>query len=92
MDKILLSIFLVIDIPKVFFIKGINNDWSIIWNQNALAMWAQVVDYMHALLFLFMFFTVSSPTHGEGYKNDLNCNTKHFDMTFYWSTGTIMTF
>ncbi len=33
------------------FVKGIDDDRSIIWNQNALAMWAKATDYMHALLF-----------------------------------------
>jgi hypothetical protein len=39
MDKILLSTFLAIGILEVF-IKGTDNDQSIIWNQNALTMWA----------------------------------------------------
>ncbi len=74
------------------FIKGTNNDRSIIWNQNALAMWARAVDRMHALLFLLMHFTASSPPRGEEYSSYLICNTKHFDRTFYWLVGTIMTF
>jgi hypothetical protein len=73
-------------------IQSTNNDRSIIWNQNVVAMWALVVDSMHALLFLFMHFTVGSPPRGEEYKSYLIHNTKHFDKTFYWFVGTIMTF
>jgi hypothetical protein len=51
MDKILPSTFLAIDVLEVIFIKGIDNDRSIIWNQNALAMWARAADRMLALLF-----------------------------------------
>jgi hypothetical protein len=74
------------------FIKGTNNDQSIIWNQNALAMWAQGVNRMDALLFLLMHFIVGSSPCGEEYKSYLIRNTKYFDKTFYWSTSTIMTF
>jgi hypothetical protein len=74
------------------FIKGMNDDPSIIWNQNALAMWARAVDRMHALLFLLMHFTADGPPCGEEYSSYLIRNTEHFDMTFYWSAGTIMTF
>jgi hypothetical protein len=83
MDKILLSIFLVINIPKVFFIKSTNNDRSIIWNQNVLAMGAQVADCMHTLLLLFMHFTIGGPPHGEEYKSYLIHNMEHFNKTFY---------
>ncbi len=65
------------------FIKGIDNDWSIIWNQNALAMWAQAADYMHALLFLLMHFTVGGPPCGEEYKSYLIRNIEHSNKTFY---------
>jgi hypothetical protein len=51
MDRILPSTFLAIDVLEVIFIKGIDNDRSIIWNQNALAMWARAADRMLALLF-----------------------------------------
>jgi hypothetical protein len=74
------------------FIKGIDNDRSIIWNQNALAMWARAADRMHALLFLLMHFTAGGPPHGEEYRSYLIHNTEHSDRTFYWSGGTIMTF
>jgi len=47
---------------------------------------------MHALLFLFMYFSVDGPLHGEEYKNYPICNTEHSNRTFYWSVGTIMTF
>jgi hypothetical protein len=55
-------------------------------------MWAQAADRMHALLYLFMHFTTGGPPRGEEYKNYLIRNTEHFDRTFYWSSGTIMTF
>jgi hypothetical protein len=74
------------------FIKGTNNDRSIIWNQNALAMWARVVDCMHTLLFLLMHFTVGGPPRGEEYSSYLIRNMEHSDRTFYWLAGTIMTF
>jgi len=74
------------------FIKGIDNDRSIIWNQNVLAMWAQVTDRMHALLFLPMHFTTNGPPRDKQYRNYLIHNTEHSDRTFYWSGGTIMTF
>jgi hypothetical protein len=74
------------------FIKGTNDDQSIVWNQNALAMWTRAADRMHALLFLLMHFTTDGPPHGEEYSNYLIRNTKHSNRTFYWSTGTIMTF
>jgi hypothetical protein len=53
------------------FIKGTNNDQSIIWNQNALAMWARAADHMHALLFLLMHFTADGPPRGEEYRSYL---------------------
>ncbi len=74
------------------FIKGIDNDRSIIWNQNVLAMWARAADRMHALLFLLMHFTAGGPPRGEEYRSYLIRNTEDFDRTFYWSGGTIMTF
>ncbi len=54
-------------------------------------MWAQSADRMHALLFLLMHFIVGDPPHGEEHKSYFIHNTKHSNMTFYWSTGTIMT-
>jgi hypothetical protein len=74
------------------FIKGMDNDQCIIWNQNALAMWARAADRMHALLFLLMHFTAGGPPRGEEYMSYLIRNTEHSDRTFYWSGGTIMTF
>ncbi len=74
------------------FVKGTDDDRSIIWNQNALAMWAKAADHMHALLFLLMHFTASGPPHGEEYRSYLFRNTEHSDRTFYWSISTIMTF
>jgi hypothetical protein len=47
------------------FVKGTDSDRSIVWNQNALALWAKAVDRMHALLFLFMHFTIYGPPCGE---------------------------
>jgi hypothetical protein len=73
-------------------IKGTNDNRSIIWNENALAMWAQVANRMHALLFLLMHLTAGGPFRGEEYKSYLIRNTKHSNRTFYWSAGTIMTF
>jgi hypothetical protein len=55
-------------------------------------MLARAVDRVHALLFLLMHFTASSPPRGEEYKSYLIRNTEHSDRTFYWSAGTIMTF
>jgi hypothetical protein len=55
-------------------------------------MWAQVVDCMHALLFLLMHFIVGGPRCGEEYKSYLICNMKHSHRKFYWLIGTIMTF
>jgi hypothetical protein len=57
------------------FIKGTNDNRSIIWNQNALTMWARVADRMHALLFLLMHFTAGGPPRGEEYNNYLIRNT-----------------
>jgi hypothetical protein len=74
------------------FIKGIDNDQSIIWNQNALAMWARAADRMHVLLFLLMHFIAGGPLRGKKYMSYLIRNTEDFDRTFYWSGGTIMTF
>jgi hypothetical protein len=74
------------------FIKGMDNDRCIIWNQNALAMWARAVDRMHVLLFLLMHFTAGGPPRGEEYRSYLICNTEHSYRTLYWSGGTIMTF
>ncbi len=74
------------------FIKGTNDDRSIIWNQNALTMWARAADRMHALLFLLMHFTAGDPPRGEEYSSYLIRNTEHSDRTFYWLAGTIMTF
>jgi hypothetical protein len=59
-----------------------NNDQSIIWNQNALTMWAQVVNHMHALLFLLMHFIIGGHPHGEKNKSYFICNTKCFHKTF----------
>jgi len=50
-----------------FFVKGIASDRSIVWNQNALAMWAKAANRMHALLFLLMHFTAGGPLRGEEY-------------------------
>ncbi len=77
---------------RSLFIKGKNNDQSIIWNQNALAMWARIVDRMHALLFLLMHFTASGSFHGEEYKSYFIRNIEHPNRTLYWLDGTIMTF
>jgi hypothetical protein len=90
-DKILLSTFLAIGILEIFLSK-INNAQSIIWNQNALAMWARGVNRMHALLFLHMHFITDSPLYGEEYKNYFIHNTKHFNRTSYCSASTIMIF
>jgi hypothetical protein len=48
-----------------------------------LAMWAQAADYMHALLFLLMHFTVGGPPCGEEYKSYLIRNIEHSNKTFY---------
>jgi hypothetical protein len=77
---------------QCLFVKGIDADRSIVWNQNALAMWAKAADRMHALLFLLMHFTAGGPRCGEEYRSYLLRNMGHSDMTFYWSAGTIMTF
>ncbi len=74
------------------FVKGTDGDRSIVWNQNALVLWAKAADRMHALLFLLMHFTAGDPARGEEYRSYLLCNTEHSDRTFYWSAGTIMTF
>jgi hypothetical protein len=74
------------------FVKGTDGDGSIVWNQNALALWAKAADRMHALLFLLMHFTVGGPPRGEEYRSYFLHNTEHSDRTFYWSAGTIMTF
>ncbi len=74
------------------FIKGINNAQLIIWNQNALTMWARGVNRMHALLFLHMHFITDSPPYGEEYKNYFIHNTEHSNKTSYCSASTIMTF
>ncbi len=71
------------------FVKSTNNNWSIIWNQNALAMWARVADRMHALLFLLMHFIGGGPPCGEEYKSYFIRNTEHSDKTFYWSTAPL---
>jgi len=65
------------------FVKGTDNDRSIIWNQNALALWAKVADHMHALLFLLMHFTAGDLTHGEEYRSYFLRNTEHSDKTFF---------
>jgi hypothetical protein len=62
------------------------------WNQNALIMWARATDRMHTLLFLLMHFTAGNSPRGKEYNNYLIRNTEHFDKTFYWLAGTIMTF
>jgi hypothetical protein len=74
------------------FVKGTDGDRSIVWNQNALAMWAKAADRMHTLLFLLMHFTAGIPPRGKEYRSYLLRNTKHFDRTFYRSADTIMTF
>ncbi|CAK9205221.1 unnamed protein product [Sphagnum troendelagicum] len=74
------------------FVEGTDGDRSIVWNQNALALWAKAADRMHTLLFLLMHFTVGGPHRGEEYRSYLLRNTEHSDRTFYWSGGTIMTF
>jgi len=74
------------------FVKGTDGDSSIVWNQNALALWAKAVDRMHTLLFLLMHFTIGGPPRGEEYRSYLLRNTEHSDRTFYWLRGTIMTF
>jgi hypothetical protein len=74
------------------FVEGTDGDRSIVWNQNALALWAKATDRMHTLLFLLMHFTVGGPHRGEEYRSYLLRNTEHSDRTFYWSGGTIMTF
>jgi len=79
-------------LTRRLFIKGTNDDRSIIWNENALVMWAQAADRMHALLFLLMHLTADGPPRREEYKSYLIRNTEHFDRTFYWSFVTIMTF
>jgi hypothetical protein len=79
-------------LTRRLFIKGTNDDQSIIWNENALAMWARAADRMHALLFLLMHLTTGGSSRGEEYKSYFIRNTKHSDRTFYWSAGTIMTF
>ncbi len=55
-------------------------------------MWARAVDRMHALLFLLMHFTAGGPPRREEYRSYLIRNTEHSNRTFYWSSGTIMTF
>ncbi len=57
------------------FIKGTNDDRFIIWNQNALTMWARAANRMHALLFLLMHFTAGGPPRGEEYNSYLILNT-----------------
>ncbi|CAM6054230.1 unnamed protein product [Sphagnum tenellum] len=74
------------------FVKGMDGDQSIVWNQNALALWAKAANRMHALLFLLMHFTAGGPPRDEEYRSYLLRNTEHSDRTFYWSAGTIMTF
>jgi hypothetical protein len=74
------------------FVMRTDNDRSIVWNQNALAIWAKAANHMHALLFLLMHFTAGGPPRGEEYRSYLLRNTKHSDKTFYWFAGTIMTF
>ncbi len=60
-----LAIHLFIDrLIRRLFIKGTNDDRSIIWNENALAMWARAADRMHALLFLLMHLTANGPLRG----------------------------
>jgi len=73
------------------FINNTNDDQPIMWNQNALTMWARATDRMHTLLFLLMHFTAGNSPRGKEY-NYLIRNTEHFDKTFYWLAGTIMTF
>jgi len=77
---------------RSLFIKGTGDDRSIIWNPDALAMWARAANHVHALLFLLMHFIAGGPPRGEESKSYLIRNTEHFDRTFYWSAGTIMTF
>ncbi len=92
MDRILLSTLLTIDILEVFLSKAqtmINPLYGI---KMPLVMWAQVVNRVHAFLFLLMHFTAEGPPHGEEYKRYFICNTKHSDRTLYWSVGTLMTF
>jgi hypothetical protein len=55
-------------------------------------MWARAADRMHALLLLLMHFTTGGPPRGEEYMSYLIRNTEHFDRTFYWLGGAIMTF
>jgi hypothetical protein len=74
------------------FVKVTDGDRSIIWNQDALVMWAKATDRIHALLFLLMHFTADSPPRDEEYRSYFLRNTEHSDGTFYWSVGTIMTF
>jgi hypothetical protein len=74
------------------FVKGAGDDRSILWNPDALAMWARAADRVHALLFLLLHFTTSGPPRGEEYKSYLIRNIGHSDRTFYWSAGTVMTF
>ncbi|CAK9856542.1 unnamed protein product [Sphagnum jensenii] len=79
-------------LTRSLFITGTNDDRSLIWNENALAMWARAADRMHALLFLLLHLTAGGPPRGEEYKSYLIRNTEHSNRTFYWSFGTIMTF
>jgi hypothetical protein len=65
------------------FIKGTNDDQSIIWNQNALTMWARAANRMHTLLFLLMHFIAGGLPRGEEYNSYLIHNTEHSDKTFY---------
>lgn len=64
-------------------VKGINDDESIIWNHNALAMWARIVDYFHIMSFLLMHFIVGGWMHGEKYQSYLIHNMEHYEQTFY---------
>jgi hypothetical protein len=64
-------------------VKGINDDESIIWNCNVLAMWAQIVNYFHITSFLLMHFIVGGWMHGEEYQSYLIHNVEHYEQTFY---------
>ncbi len=77
---------------RSLFVKGTGDDRSILWNPDALAMWARAADRVHALLFLLMHFIAGSPPRGEEYKSYFIRNTKHSGRTLYWSAGTIMIF
>jgi hypothetical protein len=88
-----LAIHLFSDRPtRGLFVKGTDGNRSIIWNQNALVMWAKAAGRMHVLLFLFLHFITGGPPCGEEYRSYLLRNTQHSNRTFYWSTDTIMTF